>query len=180
MRNIVALGVLAGMAAASPAIYQKLIDHADLAMSQRAKETAADAKVMSVKAPAKSQPPGRTARIEADAKGHFNAQFKFNGRRVEGLIDTGATVVAINASTARKIGVKLSSADFIHTVSTANGNAKAAAAMIDSLEVGRIRLEDIQVLVMEDKALSTTLVGMNVLNRLARYRVEGQVLLLEQ
>lgn len=180
MRNIVALGVLAGVAASSPAIYQKLIDQADLAMTERANAPTPDDKIISVSSPAKTQLSGRTARIEADEKGHFNAGFKFNGRRLEALIDTGATMVAINASTARKIGIALSSADFTHVVSTANGDAKAASAQIDVLEVGRIRLEDIQVLVLEDKALSTTLVGMNVLNRLARYHVEGKVLILEQ
>jgi aspartyl protease family protein len=74
----------------------------------------------------------------------------------------------------------LTASDFKHRVSTANGEAKAAVAMIDVLEVGRIRLEGIQAMVLEDKALQSTLVGMNVLNRLARYKVEGKVLVLEQ
>lgn len=180
MRNIIALGVLTGVAAASPVIYQKLIDHADLAKSQVEQAEIENARIMAAKAPQKAQLSGRTARIEADQKGHFNTQFKFNGRRIEGLIDTGATVVAINLSTARKIGVSLTASDFKHRVSTANGEAKAAVAMIDVLEVGRIRLEGIQAMVLEDKALQSTLVGMNVLNRLARYKVEGKVLVLEQ
>ena len=39
---------------------------------------------------------GRTARIDADARGHFVTTAKMNGRRIEVLVDTGATTVAIN------------------------------------------------------------------------------------
>ncbi len=176
MRNVVTLGVLVGVSVASPMIYQRLIDRADEAKSQ-----AAAAQVQKVASmPAVSAVSGGKARIEADAKGHFTTQFKLNGRRIDAMIDTGATVVALNRSTARKIGVSLTAEDFTHTVSTANGEVKAAPAMIDVLEVGRIRLEGVQALVLDDKALQTSLVGMNVLSRLARYKVEGNVLLLEQ
>lgn len=123
---------------------------------------------------------GRKVRIEADPTGHFRAEFKFNGRKIDAMIDTGATVVAINVSTARKIGIAVPAADFKYEVSTANGTARAAAATIDDVQIGRIRLDGVQAMVLEDKALKGVLVGMSVLKRLARYQVEGQVLLLEQ
>ena len=127
-----------------------------------------------------SAPTGRKVRIEADKTGHYRAELKFNGRRIEGLIDTGATVVAINKSTARKIGLPVASLDFKYEVSTANGKAKAAVAMIETIDIGRIRLDNVEAMVLDDRALSGTLIGMSVLKRLSRYQVEDQVLVLEQ
>ena len=132
------------------------------------------------KATTVSAPAGRKVRIEADRAGHYRTELKFNGRRIEGLIDTGATVVAINKSTARKIGLPVASLDFRYEVSTANGKAKAAAAIIDTIDIGRIRLANVEAMVLDDRALGGTLIGMSVLKRLSRYQVEDQVLVLEQ
>ena len=42
-------------------------------------------------------------RIDMNAQGHFIAQFRMNGRPVEAMVDTGATMVAINRSMARRL-----------------------------------------------------------------------------
>ncbi len=123
---------------------------------------------------------GRRVRISMDPKGHFSGDFKLNGRRVSSLIDTGATLVAINKSTARRIGLNLQPADFKYQVNTANGAAKAAAAKIDRLQIGRIYVENVEAVVLDDNALDNTLIGMSFLNRLNKFRVENSVLYLEQ
>jgi aspartyl protease family protein len=119
-------------------------------------------------------------RLAADERGHFLADFKLNGRKVEALVDTGATTVAINASTARRIGISLKSSDFRHSVNTANGETRAAAVMIDRIEIGRVHVENIQAVVLDDKALSGTLIGMSFLKRLGKFEVENGTLLLVQ
>ena len=98
-------------------------------------------------------------------------EFKLNGRQVKALVDTGATLVAINASTAKRIGITLSPADFKYQVDTANGTARAASAMIDNLQIGRIYVESVQALVLDDKALDGTLIGMSFLKRLGKFEV---------
>lgn len=125
-------------------------------------------------------PSGRKVRIAADAAGHFRTEFKLNGRTVPAMIDTGATVVAINRSTARRIGLSVAEADFTGVAETANGRVRVAPATIDRMAVGRIELRDVPALVLDDKALSNTLVGMSFLSRLRRYSVEGGALALEQ
>ena len=97
-----------------------------------------------------------------------------------GLIDTGATMVAINMSTARQIGIKLGNADFRGSAETANGRTRAAFVTINRLEIGRISVDNVEAAVLDDKALSGTLIGMTFLNRLRRYQVENGALLLEQ
>lgn len=123
---------------------------------------------------------GRKVRIAANDAGHFNADFKLNGRSINGLVDTGATLVALNVTTARRIGIKILPEDLQYSVKTANGVAKAATAVIDSLQIGRIVVENVDAVVLEDRALKDTLIGVSFLRRLAKYQVENGALLLIQ
>jgi aspartyl protease family protein len=123
---------------------------------------------------------GRQARIEMDRNGHFSTDFRLNGRSIMALVDTGATYVAVNTSTARQIGIRLVPSDFKYTVRTANGNVAAAAAMIDEITVGRITVDNVQAAVLPDQALDGTLVGMSFLSQLRSYNVENGALVLEQ
>lgn len=105
---------------------------------------------------------------------------KINGRMIEGLIDTGASLVAINSSTARRIGVVPAPAEFRHEVNTANGKVLGALVRLDTLDLGRIRIENVEAIVLDDKALRGTLIGMNVLKRLRKVEVQDNLLTLEQ
>ncbi len=132
-------------------------------------------------APAVANPlSGRKVLLDADARGHFTADFRLNGKRVAALVDTGATMLALNRSTARRVGIVLGDGEFNRSVDTANGRAKAAVAIVDRVEIGRISVENVQALVLEDKALSGVLVGMTFLNRLRAFQVEGSRLVMQQ
>lgn len=124
--------------------------------------------------------PGRKVRLAADARGHFSADFRLNGRSVPAMVDTGASVVAINETTARRIGIRLSPSDFTGSARTANGTTKAAGVTIERIEIGRVEFRDVQAVVLEDEALSHTLIGMSFLSRLTRYGVEGGAMVLEE
>ena len=113
----------------------------------------------------------RAASIPLSREGHFTADFHINGRSVRGLVDTGATYVAINQTTARMIGLSPANSDFKHQVRTANGLAKAALVTIDRIEVGSVSVHDIEAFVLEDQALSATLIGMSFMSKLQSYRV---------
>lgn len=115
----------------------------------------------------------RGVTLDAGGNGHFSGVFKFNGRNVEGMIDTGASMVAINLSTADRIGIPRKSLDFRYAVDTANGKARAAFVRLDSVAIGSIKLADVDAIVLEDQALSGTLVGMSFLKGLSSYQVDG-------
>ena len=95
-------------------------------------------------------------------------------------MDTGATMVAINRSTARRIGISLSPGDFRHEVQTANGATKAAAAVIDRIQIGRITLQNVEAAVLDDAALDGALVGMSFLKRLSKFEMQDGALLMQQ
>ena len=123
---------------------------------------------------------GRKTRIKMDPSGHFVTTAKMNGRRVEVLVDTGATTVAINKSTARRLGIFLKASDFKHKVNTANGTTKAAAVMIDRIEIGRVKVRNVRAAVLSDRALDNTLLGMSFLGQLKGFEVKNQQLILSQ
>jgi aspartyl protease family protein len=184
LRQLIILGVCAGISVLIPIAYQANPQAFHALLRSGIDEPSAAPKTGNTtrpKAPAQPETPtGRKVRLTADPRGHFLAEFKLNGRRVEALVDTGATAVAINASTARRIGLSLKSSDFRHSVNTANGETRAAAVTIDRIEIGRIHVENIEAAVLDDKALSGTLIGMSFLKRLGKFEVENGTLLLAQ
>lgn len=120
-----------------------------------------------------------TERLRADRRGHHVAEFRLNNHRVMGMIDTGATTIAINESTARRAGIRLSRSDFVYQVQTANGTVNAARATLDEVRVGSIRIRNVEAMVLGDNALSTVLIGMSFMNRLRSFSYEGGTLVLK-
>ena len=184
LRKLLILGICAGSSASVPILYQanpetfhRLIGKAVAPSLEQPIAQNATVKLDEPKAP---EPLGRKVRLTADARGHFTADFKFNGRRIDAIIDTGATLVALNVSTARRIGIPIAASDFKYTVETANGKTPAASTTIDNLQIGRIVVENVPAVVLEDKALKDTLIGVSFLNKLGKYQVEDGVLLMVQ
>ncbi|MBZ9795083.1 TIGR02281 family clan AA aspartic protease [Mesorhizobium sp. ES1-4] len=186
LRKLLILCVFASASASIPAAYQSnpriFEDLLKLAVTAKpGVEMKPEVSLASVPdKPVAPLPTGRKVMVTADARGHFSSTFKLNGRQVDGMIDTGATLVAVNSSTARRIGLSLNPSDFSHEVNTANGTIKAALVTIDRLQIGSIGVDGVQAIVLDDKALRTNLIGMSFLSRLGKYQAENGTLLLVQ
>jgi aspartyl protease family protein len=162
---------LLSVASYGPAMFEKTLAETKTAAPARAKASA----------PASEAPlPGGKVRIESDGRGHFVAKARLNGRPMDVLVDTGATAIAINRSNARRLGIELAEKDFRHKVKTANGETSAALAVIDTVEIGKVRVDNVEAIVLADSDLAGTLLGMSFLSRLARFEVSGGALLLVQ
>ena len=114
----------------------------------------------------------RSVHLKPGPDGHFRGQFRINGRKIQGLIDTGATSIAINETTARRLGVQPAQLDFNWPIMTANGQIKGARTVLRRVELGNIRINDVDAIVLKDNALQSTLIGMSFLNRVESYKVE--------
>ncbi|MFK7793351.1 MAG: TIGR02281 family clan AA aspartic protease [Devosiaceae bacterium] len=146
---------------------------------QRTEPLVAD---VTVQAPAQESAPtsfGRDEILQLNRGGHAVAEVEVNGNRMDVLVDTGATTVAIRESDARRAGYRLSDADFTVSVRTANGIKYAAPIVLREIELGSIRVRDVHALVSRDDALSTNLLGMSFLGQLDSVRIEGGQLILE-
>jgi len=179
MQKVVLIGAVLGLSASVPIVFQASPDTFIDIVRPAPQSVAIDAMSLGDPKPAAGRSMRRVA-VPADDSGHFRTALKINGRKVEGLIDTGATYVALNESTARKLGISITRVDFKHEVNTANGKTKAALVGLDTIEIGRIKVSGVDAVVLEDRALGDILVGMNLLKQLARFEVKGQVLVMEQ
>jgi clan AA aspartic protease (TIGR02281 family) len=116
--------------------------------------------------------------LKANGSGHFVTKASINGNDITVLVDTGATTVALSFEDAQVAGLRPSDLDYDVPVATANGIAKAARVTIDRIEVGSVKADDVDALVLPEGALRGTLLGMTFLNRMRSFRVEDGMLYL--
>ena len=108
--------------------------------------------------------------------GHYWLMVDINGKPVRFMVDSGATMTAINATTAIETGVEADGYPII--LSTANGRVAAKRAIVRSLTVGPHRIENHPVVVSE-RFGDVNLLGMNFLNSMQRWRVEANMMVLQ-
>lgn len=116
-----------------------------------------------------------SAVLKADGRGHFIVQGRINGGTVQMLLDTGATVVALPAAEAARLGIDYKRGQ-IGYMNTANGVVPVYRVKLDTVRVGDIELNQIDAVVHE-QGLSVALLGMSFLNRTAMRR-DGEVMTL--
>jgi aspartyl protease family protein len=123
---------------------------------------------------------GRSLMLEADRLGHFQVEARIDGRHVDFIIDTGASLVVLRESDAARVGIRPRPRDYTATAVTANGKIKAARASIDRIELGGITVFDVPAMVLPDEALAKNLLGVSFLSRLRRYEYANGRIVLEQ
>ena len=125
-------------------------------------------------------PAGRIVELRAGAYGHFHVHAEINGRPVQVMVDTGASMVALRFEDARDAGILVRDSDFTHRVSTANGYARMAPITIDRVSIGDITVRNVSGAVLEAGKLGTTLLGMSFLSRLQRVDIRSGTLVLQE
>jgi aspartyl protease family protein len=122
----------------------------------------------------------RTATVLADRRGHFQVEGAVDGRRLDFMVDTGASYVALRERDAGKLGIFPAPRDYTGRSSTANGVIKVAPVRLSSLEVNGIRVYDVQAVVIPDDSLGVNLLGMSFLSRVRRFEMANGRLVMEQ
>lgn len=123
---------------------------------------------------------GGIVRIPSDGRGHYLSDIEVNGRTLNAVVDTGATLVILRYEDARSLGVVFPGDKFDMGVRTANGDARARRIELRSVRIGPISINQVEALVMEPRALATNLLGMSFLKRLSRFEVQRGTLVLER
>ncbi len=116
--------------------------------------------------------------IEQDFRGQFVTDVRVNGRRVEMLIDTGASVVALTYKDARKLRVLPDDDAFVIPVSTANGTTYAAPIMLEEVSVKSADARNVRALILPRGASDKSLLGMTYLSQLKSFQVRDGKLVL--
>jgi len=123
---------------------------------------------------------GYMVELKAGLDGHYHSTAEINGRDVQVLVDTGATMVALTYEDAESAGIFVSESDFTHSAATANGTSRVAPVTLDSITIGDITVRNVRGMVTEPDALSVTLLGMTFLSQLERVDMRNGTLILEE
>jgi aspartyl protease family protein len=123
---------------------------------------------------------GRVVELKAGAHGHYFASAEINGRPIDVLVDSGASMVALSYEDALRAGLSIRDSDYTHRVSTANGPARVAPVMLDRVSIGDITVRNVPAAVSEPGKLGTSLLGMSFLGRLQQIDIRSGVLVLKE
>jgi aspartyl protease family protein len=125
---------------------------------------------------AKSQ--ARAVQIARGQAGEFALQARINGVNAPMVIDTGATSVVLTWETAKAAGLPLELLEYNVDVETAGGHTRAARLTLDRLAIGKLVERSVPALVVQRGQMKTNLLGMSFLDRLERWEVRADRLML--
>jgi len=115
--------------------------------------------------------------MTADNQGHFYTTGTVNGVSVRFLVDTGATMISLGASDARRIGLDFNRGQKGMT-QTANGQSAVSKIQLDTVRVGDMTLHNVDALIHQTE-MPMALLGMSFLNRMEMQR-DGSTMTLKK
>jgi aspartyl protease family protein len=115
--------------------------------------------------------------LHPDSQGHYITQGQINGGSARMLVDTGASMIALPAADAARLGIDYKKGQIGYS-STANGIKPVYRVKLDTVRIGDIQLNQVDATVHEG-GLPIILLGMSFLNR-TEIRREGELLTLSK
>lgn len=161
-----------------PGIVARLFDRGQLTSTELAADPSTPVDTSSDDEDTTSQ--SGTVTLPAGQYGHFETEAEINGRDVDVMVDTGASLVALTYDDAERAGIDVRTSDFTHRAQTANGIARVAPVTISRIRIGDITVRNVPAVVSERGASQRTLLGMSFLGRLSRVEMRGSTLVLEE
>jgi aspartyl protease family protein len=173
MRAVIVISIAAFAACAIVPRYAEQLS------SQPKAETAALASYGDA-APRSNASSSRTVVIAPSRDGHFRVKGLINGRPIDFLVDTGATVIALAQRDAAMLGIRPDDRDYVGMVRTANGIVRVARVQLTTVEIDDLLLHNVIAEVLPPGASNVNLLGLSFLSRLRRYEYANGKLVLEQ
>lgn len=113
--------------------------------------------------------------LSASSGGHFVTQGQINGRAVQLVVDTGATMVSLSVAEAERVGLKYQTGQAVQ-MSTANGVIPGWRLKLASMRVGDVTVYDVDAIVSSG-AMPYVLLGNSFLARFQMTRTNDQMVL---
>lgn len=120
-------------------------------------------------------PEGSRIVLTAGSGGHFVTDGQLNGKTVQLVVDTGATMVTLSETEARRLGLNYQGGQRM-LMGTANGNVPAWVVKLDSVKVGDVVLHNVDS-VVSGSPMPYVLLGNSFLSRFQMTRTNDQMVL---
>lgn len=120
------------------------------------------------------------ATIRRENDGHYWTRADVDGSNIKFLVDTGASVVALNWNDAKRLRIDLDDLTYNNRVSTAGGQVMAASVVIERISIGNVEVKDIDALIMQEDLLENSLLGMSFLGELYSYEFKGNTMIIRE
>jgi aspartyl protease family protein len=117
--------------------------------------------------------------LTADNRGHFITTGSINGVSVRFLVDTGASLVSMSSSEAKRLGINYTAGQKTFS-STANGVVPTYLVKLDEVRVGGVAVNNVDGMVHVGDSLPIVLLGMSFLNRMEMKRNGEQMMLMKR
>jgi aspartyl protease family protein len=124
-------------------------------------------------------PNSRTVSLVRSENGHFFVDGMADGRRLNFMVDTGASSIALRESDAARLGIHPARREYTIKISTANGSLMAAPVALNRVEIGDLIVRNVAAVVLPDTALGQNLLGMSFLSQV-HWQYQSGKLVLEQ
>ena len=118
---------------------------------------------------------GRRVVLMADARGHFINTGMINGTRMQYMVDTGASTVAIGKPDADRMGLQYTKGQAVQ-MSTANGVAQGWLIRLDSVRIGDVEVYGVEA-VVTPQGMPYVLLGNSLLGAFQMTRTNDQLVL---
>src|SRR5271166_4610021 len=127
MRFVISFAILALVASVTVPRYASQIHGGGVGPSLMAAHPVTPAAAASSNSRSVVIPPGRN--------GHFQVEGRIDGRRLDFMVDTGASVIALTERTASSLGIHPAQRDYTAVVKTANGVVRAAPVELNMVQI---------------------------------------------
>lgn len=119
---------------------------------------------------------GKTT-LTRDEDGHFYAEVRVDGRKVDMLVDTGASFIALTRKDADAAGVDWREDDAVVVGKGASGPVRGVPVTLEEVELGGHRARNVPAAVIFD-GLEVSLLGQSFLGQIDAMRIEGDRMVL--
>lgn len=123
--------------------------------------------------------PKQRITLYSGANGFFHADGYINNTPVRFLVDTGANTIAMNAETAKRVGLDYHMGQQGVAV-TASGYAPTYLVDLEEVEVGSLKLRHVEASVIEGRQPETPLLGMSFLGSFDMKREGDQMEIIQR
>lgn len=120
---------------------------------------------------------GRETHVPIGPDGHFWIDAMIDGVRRRFMVDTGATLTAVSPATAQSARLEAQTLRQPVMLRTGNGTVTAELVTIRELRFGNVVARDLDAVIVPNIG-EVNVIGMNLLSRLASWRVENGTLIL--